>query len=40
MSFAHHGWAFRLDGLKSGQRLLLLVLLDYARNECTFLYDS
>ena len=40
MSFAHHGWAFRLDGLKSGQRLLLLVLLDYARNGCLCAWPS
>lgn len=40
MSFAHHGWAFKLDGLKSGQRLLLLVLLDYARNGCLCSWPS
>jgi len=40
MSFAHHGWAFRLDGLKSGQRLLLLVLLDYARDGCLCAWPS
>lgn len=40
MSLAHHGWALGIKKINTSQRLVLLVLLNYAREQCLCAWPS